>query len=412
MRKRTAIVGAALLALGAGLAAIVDGRPTVPPPTTPRSETAVQARALYKRLHAFKVSPAQEPTIAVPQAELDAALRVAGRVLPGLRARGRIGAEAIALDASLPLPGPFWVNATGKIVPAPAGFRLADLRVGALPLPPETTLWLGTKLGDLLLGDAAVTRVRAALAPMALRAGEARLSLAMPFEARAALGGRVEAALRRVAVPFDTAPMERLLDRMAAAERDGTLRDGGSLLGWLRFALREAPDGGTAILALAVACGDPAISQVLGWRADRHPVACGRVMLDDRFDLRQHFVISAGLEVTTRLGSAVAVGELKELHDSRRGGSGFSFDDLAANRAGIAFARRVMEANAAERAALAERLTRESVVLPTVDDLDSGLSAAHFRARYGDIDSEAYAEVVVEIDRRIAALPLYAGGEG
>jgi uncharacterized protein YfiM (DUF2279 family) len=230
--------------------------------------------------------------------------------------------------------------------------------------------------------------------------------------AREAFGDRVERAVQWASVPFDTGPSERLLDSMAAAEAGGTLRNGGSLVPWLRFALREAPDGGTAILALAVACGDPAISQVAGWRASSHPVACDRVQLDKRFDLRKHFVISAGLEAAAAMGSSVAVGELKELYDSRPRGSGFSFDDLAANRAGIAFARLVMSLDASGRAALAERLTGESAVMPAVDDLDRGLTDRQFTELYGDIDSPAYAAAIAEIDRRIAALAVFAGKDG
>ena len=53
-------------------------------------------------------------------------------------------------------------------------------------------------------------------------------------------------------------------------------------------------------------------------------------------------------------GAAFSAGEYKELLDSNPYGSGFSFDDLAADRAGIRFAARLLAAapEPARRAAL------------------------------------------------------------
>ena len=60
------------------------------------------------------------------------------------------------------------------------------------------------------------------------------------------------------------------------------------------------------------------------------------VTLADRGDLAQHFTISAALAATAGSPLADAVGLYKELDDSRSG-SGFSFSDLAADRAGTRF---------------------------------------------------------------------------
>ena len=86
------------------------------------------------------------------------------------------------------------------------------------------------------------------------------------------------------------------------------------------------------------------------------------------------------------------MGELKELLDSNDGGSGFSFDDMAADAAGAAL-RRGLPRRAAR--ATGRRCWRgcesEADILPPLDGLPSGLSDAEFRARYGDVDSPAYA---------------------
>ena len=119
-------------------------------------------------------------------------------------------------------------------------------------------------------------------------------------------------------------------------------------------------------------------------------------------------MVSAGLYAATSGTTAFGMGELKELLDSNDGGSGFSFDDMAADAAGVRFAAAFLGAPKSRWPAMLAQIRDESDVLPSLDGLPSGMSAADFRARYGDVDSPAYAALVAEIDRRLDAMPLYA----
>ncbi|MGV2436495.1 MAG UNVERIFIED_CONTAM: hypothetical protein LVT10_17695 [Anaerolineae bacterium] len=56
-----------------------------------------------------------------------------------------------------------------------------------------------------------------------------------------------------------------------------------------------------------------------------------------RTDLAKHFMGAAALSVSTNRLFANALGEVKELRDAQTGGSGFSFVDLAADKAGSPF---------------------------------------------------------------------------
>jgi len=56
-----------------------------------------------------------------------------------------------------------------------------------------------------------------------------------------------------------------------------------------------------------------------------------------RIDLAQHFIGSAALTASINKQVAQVVGEEKELSDAQQGGSGFSFIDLAADKAGMRF---------------------------------------------------------------------------
>jgi hypothetical protein len=124
--------------------------------------------------------------------------------------------------------------------------------------------------------------------------------------------------------------------------------------------------------------------------------------LRGRADWTKHFALSAGMVATSCEGVSDRVGVLKELRDSQ-GGSGFSFGDMAANRAGIRLAQ-VATFNAAAartmQARLAGPLTIDDV-FPDVADLPEDLSAAEFQSRFGGIHGLEYHDMITEIDRRL-----------
>ncbi len=142
--------------------------------------------------------------------------------------------------------------------------------------------------------------------------------------------------------------------------------------------------------------------------AERWPRARTRtLLLRGRGDLTRHFLVSAVLTATAGTPLSDVVGLSKEIEDSR-GGSGFSFSDLAADRAGTAFgalavgdARRLQDSMSGA--------TTEDDLMPAITGLVDNMPEAEFNARFGGIDSPAYREVLAEIDRRVGACRLYRG---
>jgi hypothetical protein len=206
---------------------------------------------------------------------------------------------------------------------------------------------------------------------------------------------------------------------MRKAARRGELPARGSVLPYLEAAVGRAmlhegagPDElRGALYALALACGTPAFGEVIGiepgWDV-LEAAGCGQTTLAGRDDLKRHFVISAGLYAATTSGRvAFGVGELKELLDSAES-EGFSFDDIAADAAGVRFATAFLEAPPEKWPALLAKIRDEADVVPSLEGLAEGMDQAAFQARYGGIDSPEYAAVVEEIGQRVAALPLYA----
>jgi hypothetical protein len=133
-----------------------------------------------------------------------------------------------------------------------------------------------------------------------------------------------------------------------------------------------------------------------------------RVTLGGRRDHAQHFSLSAAMAAAVGTPMAEAVAVFKELRDAQ-GGSGFSFSDVLANRAGQRFGS--LAASSTQTAGqLLERLRKplsDRDIMPTIDGLPDNLTQQEFTRRFGEVGSVAYNTLVADIDGRIGALALY-----
>ena len=127
-----------------------------------------------------------------------------------------------------------------------------------------------------------------------------------------------------------------------------------------------------------------------------------------RIDLAQHFIGSAAITASVNGQVAKVVGEEKELSDAQ-GGSGFSFIDLAADKAGTRFGE--MATSSPENARKIQKamtgIKDYSDFMPDPRDLPEHMDEAEFKLRYQSVDSSAYQEISKQIDARIAATPIY-----
>jgi hypothetical protein len=128
--------------------------------------------------------------------------------------------------------------------------------------------------------------------------------------------------------------------------------------------------------------------------------------LQRREDSPLHFLISAliAAEADTRL--ADVVGLWKELDDARRGGSGFSFNDLAADRAGTRFGEFAVREAARLQARIAAGVA-EADLMPEASDLPESLPEDEFVKRFGGVGGVAYKRMLAEIEARVDALPVF-----
>lgn len=162
-----------------------------------------------------------------------------------------------------------------------------------------------------------------------------------------------------------------------------------------------------AILVLSAYVNGQSLSAVVP-SARRWPTARRhRVTLNGRDDFPKHFIISAALAANTGGPFADAVGLYKEVADSR-GGSGFSFNDIAADRAGSRLGELAERPDLAHRLQqrLSEKLTERSV-MPETNDLPEFMSEAEFTRRYGGVGAPSYNAMTADIERRVGALTAF-----
>ena len=307
----------------------------------------------------------------------------------------------IRVSQRLPkLPVPRYLNV--EMTLAQDGDQLAPvgLRLGTVPLPAALA---GRLLGwGLALSPVAPQYVVARDMLRSARLGADQLTLNFVWRGQA-----LEQAMAQGA-GLDAEALDVYRQRLASLKD----RDLALLLGQMFALARERSKTGdpvaenrAALTALAErALGQRLVSvrglQGLGRRSS--------VYLKGRQDFAQHFTLSAFIAATGGEGLSDVAGLYKELRDAREG-SGFSFNDLAADRAGSRLgetsthsareARRVQGVLAGVKDA--------GVFFPRVDDLPEFMHQAEFERRFGGVDAPPYKAMQEKIETRIAGLTLY-----
>jgi hypothetical protein len=403
------LAAAALLAF-AGMAAL-QGAPAVALPDDPDYRDVGRALELLRRHDPRRSSPGQARTALLTERELEVLLAQGAQ--RWLQASSRVSLQAAGATVQLSLhvpPNPFgrWLNIElelGETTGLPA---LESLRVGRLRVPaalaeaatPFVLQRLGLREQARLLVDV-VQQVR-------FMPGQTVVRYAWPGDG----SQRVMATLLPAGDLDRLRGHATLLARLAEAEPAGGEIALARLLGPVfELAARRSADGGDAaaenraalmVLALyANGLGVEALAPAVGAWPRPRPL---RLLLAGRDDSPRHFLVSAALAAEGTGALSQAIGLYKEVSDAR-GGSGFSFTDMATNRAGTRFGQLATEAPRRVQAAVA-RGVQDHDLVPRLDDLPEFIPEAEFLRRYGGVGSPGYNRLLATIDERIAALPL------
>jgi hypothetical protein len=277
---------------------------------------------------------------------------------------------------------------------------IRSLKMGHLPVlanaaVPVIACLLGAGLGLGLLYRAWTATVLVALAAVGVA------SWGLLAGASAEVSRDTEAQLRRLVSAESGFPL--------GDERFGAL---------LRAALVPMPGDSVqgkavqhnraAILALGIAVGDERLARYasLDPQGDlvREAIRLRKgTTLRGRADWPRHYALSAALAVLENPLVSDAAGLMKEQMDALTHGSGFSFGDLAADRAGVRFAGAATRSEAAAQAMQARLRSGFSVddFFPPAADLPENLTVEQFRDIYGSVGSQRYWRKIGEIEQRL-----------
>lgn len=393
-----------------------DNVPSVAQAAPPSAATIEHARRLLQRNDPRRAKSGMLRTITLTQDELDMVLAYAAQRVAQGNARLVLQQDQATLRASLRLPSnPFggYLNIEAGLVDTGAMPRIDSLRLGRLQVPQQLNAWM-LALGlrwlqqDPAYGPAADAIQRVRITPDLLSVvytwndslpDQLKASLVEPAEVE-----RLRAYQARLVALRSDDPaglgLHQLLQPLMDLATQRTGRGG--------TAETLALERRAALVVAAFHVNGKGLAAVVPAAAEWPAPLPRRVRLAGRVDLAQHFMVSAALAATAGTPLADAVGLYKESEDAR-GGSGFSFADLAADRAGTRFGALATGPAAAQQPLqrrLAAGLTDQDL-LPAVRDLPEMLQEAEFTRRYGSVDGPLYKRMLQDIDRRIAALALY-----
>jgi hypothetical protein len=400
------LIALALLTAALSLAGalMLSSRPHVPERPAPDAGEVRAARAAVLELVLVFAGDGSARRVVIGQRQLDGVAAVAAYGLSGTRMAATLDDGRADIVISRRLAAHSWLNLSATVQPDGPGFPRVALRAGALPLPASTT----RHAVELLRRWSA--RQGVPLPPAERMLGEVRIGGGLMSATVAVPRGGFRLARRWLGRDgVDIVDVRPVYGRLLAL---GATVPAGDLATHVRraFTTPGLADNRAAFIALAIYAVDPRARRLAESLGEMPPCLpeVPVVRLAGRDDLAKHWALSAALAsaIDPRFGRAM--GEWKELDDSLPGGSGFSFVDLAADRAGLTVAHRAAdpEAAAAMRARLAA--ARDGDLLPLgVLALPEGLSEADFEARYRSLDAAAYAGAVRTIDARLAAAPLY-----
>jgi hypothetical protein len=446
-------------ALAAGLWLAVERAPRVQGQGVAVSVDDIdRARRLLERNDPRNALPGITRAVLLSQRDLELVIQQAGQRLggggaAGGRARGRVRLQpGLALvEASLALPAnPWggWLNLRAVLRETEALPAVQQLRIGQLPVPG----WLA---------EAALPRL---LAVLNLRAqGE----LAQRLVSR--VGFRSQALVLAYAWPDN--PEQLLTESLLSPDDQVRVRRHASHLATLaatlagnkpkpavvsvtaliqpmfalaaansRDAASAALENRAAFVALAFLASGQGLAPLLGQApGPAHAAAPGRppiqtasqpasqppgpaatalagkpspamrapeMRLRGRPDWPLHLLISAALAAEGGGPLSDAIGLYKEVADSRHG-SGFSFGDLAADRAGTRLGLAARRDPLGLQARLA-RGVQEADLLPEVSDLPEDMQEPEFKRRFGGVGAPGHRAMLREIETRLDQLPLLA----
>ena len=400
------------LAVAAALPAALQSQPLVSRAAELTPERIEDGKRILDANDPRKLRPGEIRDISFSQQDLDLALNyLAHRYGRGsARLALRPGVAAIQATGELPAnPLGAYLNIDAELAQTAGLPRVERLRVGGLEIPAAAADWLLGRAQAAARASAEYRVFTEVVKKVGIDAGRLNVTYQWQKDLPAKLGGMLIPDEEQHRLHAYQQGLHEI-GRGAQANSRVSLAE---LLRPLFKLAAERSAGGDPVaenralivtLVFYVEGKDLAklVPEAKNWPkpAPRH------VKLLGRDDFPKHFLISAALSANAGGPLADAVGLFKEVDDSR-GGSGFSFNDIAADRAGTRLGEQATASPASARQlqqALAAARLAESDFMPSVDGLPEFMPEAEFKRRFGGIGAPAYDTMMREIERRVGGL--------
>jgi hypothetical protein len=414
-----AIIAAPIAFLILGL----EDRPLVASGGEPTPEDLKRARSFIEANDPRRLQPGERRSVSVEQRDINLASDYALSRLPGkwpMRSRVAIEESFADLFVTVQLKAPpeaVYLNVNATASDAEQPFRLERLKVGQITLAG----WLVRPLAGSLHGllnlfepYAELSRFEDSIRELHFKPEQVDVVFLWQPELLETITRQGRELLLSLPERQRLSEYSRYIDAYAAAHAG----QHASLTGLLRASFEEVRKRGggvdenrAALLALGLYTSGRDLSPILGDLGEGlgGPRPRMTLTLNGRKDLARHFLISAAIAASANPAIADTFGLYKEVEDAKTG-SGFSFSDLAADRAGVRLAEEATAKGgdrAAEIGARLAALAAEADFMPATDALPDNLSAPAFQQQFQDRNSEAYRLLTAEIERRIDACPVF-----
>lgn len=398
--------GLGLIALfGIVVVLAVDFSPAVSKRTAPTAEQALLVRRQVQQIRAQLRSNDGRASIRMTPADLTGVAALISALEKFGQVDVAVADNALSIRSSRQF-GFLWMNGEATISSSRKGFPDTRLQIGDLPLGSRLSRWIINRAIDVARGRGIeVPPVDDLVRSLRINPKAVALDIHLP------LGGAFANDISNFRTqPIDARLTASIYCRLLSANAEAPTSDMAILVQRAfadpTSAKSVADQNRAAFVALAMYAASPEAGRLAGdatQRVQQCKGTRGEALLAGRADLASHWALSAALAVSLGDDVGRAMGEWKELSDSRPGGSGFSFVDLAADRAGLAFARQASNPETATATARNLRMATTGYLLPIrALALSEGLTERQFVSKFNALDSAQFIAAKARIDAVLA----------
>jgi hypothetical protein len=360
--------------------------------------------------------------ITLSQSDLHAISDAVSYTVPAVSLRVNSSNLGLIAAASIAIwEGYLYLNVNCFIIPLQGKNKFSDCSLGSIPLPSWFVYFSIEKMTYIIFGKLAQQTFTNAISSLRFDSTALHLSFEKPLLLKSSIEKRLSNTLSvvqelRSAFGADANEVQLYIDHLSKyIAQDESNRNVAAAVGEA-FALaklrseenRAEVENRYALWALSILFGSPEFSRLVALPVSWKTPVTQHMKLRGRSDTRLHFFYSAALVLAGEKEISSNIGKYKEIldTDTARGGSGYSFADLAADKAGTELADFATKSkdSALKVQKILAGTSNESLFIPIIHDLPEGLSERRFTLLFQNDASPAFKQMESRIDARIQNL--------